>query len=139
MLETYLVSLGVAVRPIWVAEAKYSRISRHAESSAALPRELAKQLLPFLAYLGARQYQDAEVWIDDALREQPRFHASIRVKVSLCGLLGRNEEARDLLGRLLDLQPGLTIAAWAAHAATFLAPETKALMIVGLRQAGLPE
>jgi len=92
-----------------------------------------------LAYLGARQYQDAEVWIDDALREQPRFHASIRVKVSLCGLLGRNEEARDLLGRLLDLQPGLTIAAWAAHAATFLAPETKALMIVGLRQAGLPE
>jgi hypothetical protein len=44
-----------------------------------------------------------------------------------------------LLGRLLDLQPGLTIAAWAAHAATFLAPETKARMIVGLRQAGLPE
>jgi len=92
-----------------------------------------------LAYLGARQYQDAEVWIDDALREQPRFHASFRVKVSLCGLLGKNEEARDWLGRLLDLQPGLTIAAWAAHAATFLAPETKALMIVGLRQAGLPE
>src|SRR5438270_7009692 len=26
-----------------------------------------------LAYLGARQYQDADVWIDDALREQPRF------------------------------------------------------------------
>jgi len=92
-----------------------------------------------LAYLGARQYHDAEVWIDDALREQPRFHASFRVKVSLCGLLGRNEEARDWLVRLLDLQPGLTIAAWAAHAATFLAPETKALMIEGLRKAGLPE
>ena len=92
-----------------------------------------------LAYLGARQYHDAEVWIDDALREQPRFHASFRVKVSLCGLLGRNEEARDWLVRLLDLQPGLTIAAWAAHAATFLAPETKALMIEGLRKGGLPE
>lgn len=92
-----------------------------------------------LAYLGARQYQGAEGWIDDALREQPKFHASFRVKVSLCGLLGKNEEARDWLGRLLDLQPGLTIAAWAAHAGTFLAPETKALMIVGLRQAGLPE
>lgn len=92
-----------------------------------------------LAYLGARQYQDAEVWIDAALREQPRFHASFRVKVALCGLLGRNEEARDWLGRLLDLQPGLTIAAWAAHVATFLNAETKALMIEGLRQAGLPD
>src|SRR3954452_21185103 len=92
-----------------------------------------------LAYLGARQYQDADVWIDDALREQPRFHASFRVKVSLCGLLGKNEEARVWLGRLLALQPGLTIAAWAAHAATFLAPETKALMIEGLRKGGLPE
>jgi hypothetical protein len=38
MLETYFVSLGVAVRPICVALEKYSRISRHAESSAALPR-----------------------------------------------------------------------------------------------------
>src|ERR1022692_3775571 len=38
MLETYFVSFGVAVRPICVAEEKYSRISRHAESSAALPR-----------------------------------------------------------------------------------------------------
>jgi TolB-like protein/class 3 adenylate cyclase len=92
-----------------------------------------------LAYLGARQYQDAEVWIDDALREQPRLHASFRVKVSLCGLLGRNEDARRWLGRLLELQPGLTIAGWAAHAATFLAPETKELMIEGLRLAGLPE
>jgi adenylate cyclase len=92
-----------------------------------------------LAYLGARQYQDAEVWIDDALREQPRLHASFRVKLSLCGLLGRNEEAQRWLGRLLELQPGLTIAAWAAHAATFLAPETKSLMIEGLRLAGLPE
>ncbi len=33
-----LVSLSVAVRPIWEARSKYSRISRQAESSAALPR-----------------------------------------------------------------------------------------------------
>jgi hypothetical protein len=38
MLETYSVSFGVAVRPIWVAALKWSRISRQAESSAALPR-----------------------------------------------------------------------------------------------------
>ena len=38
MLETYSVSFGVAVRPICVAPEKWSRISRQAESSAALPR-----------------------------------------------------------------------------------------------------
>ena len=36
MLETYSVSLGVAVKPIWVALEKWSRISRQAESAAAL-------------------------------------------------------------------------------------------------------
>ena len=33
MLEMYFVSFGVAVRPICVADEKYSRISRQAESS----------------------------------------------------------------------------------------------------------
>jgi hypothetical protein len=81
--------------------------------------------------LGAGHYQVAMTWIDDALREQPRFHASFRVKVALCGLLGQSEEGRDWLGRLLDLQPGLTIDAWLKHAVTFLAPETRELMVEG--------
>ena len=38
MFETYFVSFGVAVMPTWVALEKYSRISRQAESAAALPR-----------------------------------------------------------------------------------------------------
>jgi hypothetical protein len=38
MLETYSVSFGVAVMPIWIAPSKKSRISRHALSSKALPR-----------------------------------------------------------------------------------------------------
>jgi TolB-like protein/class 3 adenylate cyclase/tetratricopeptide (TPR) repeat protein len=92
-----------------------------------------------LAYLGAGQYQEAMGWIDDALREQPRFHASFRVKVALCGLLGQSEEGRDWLVRLLDLQPGLTITAWLKHAATFLAPGTRERMVKGFRKAGLPE
>jgi TolB-like protein/class 3 adenylate cyclase len=92
-----------------------------------------------LAYLGAGQYQEAMGWIDDALREQPRFHASFRVKVALCGLLGQSEEGHDWLVRLLDLQPGLTITAWLKHAATFLAPGTRERMVKGFRKAGLPE
>src|SRR5215469_18600172 len=62
MLLMSFVSFGVAVRPKCVALLKYSSTSRHAESSAALPRwhssttmrskkvtrELAVDLLPFL-------------------------------------------------------------------------------------------
>ena len=38
MLETYLVSFGVAVMPIWVAEEKYSKIFRQLLSFLAEPR-----------------------------------------------------------------------------------------------------
>jgi hypothetical protein len=37
VLKALPVSLGVAVRPIWVAAPKQLRMSRQAESSAALP------------------------------------------------------------------------------------------------------
>jgi hypothetical protein len=57
-----------------------------------------------------------------------------------CAHLGRIEEAYRWLKRLLELQPGLTIAGWKAlYAATFLAPEVLAMYLEGLRKAGLPE
>jgi adenylate cyclase len=38
----------------------------------------------------------------------------------------------------MELQPGLTIASFAAHAATFLSPAVTEIFIDGLRKAGLP-
>jgi adenylate cyclase len=91
-----------------------------------------------LALLGAQRYEEAYPWVDQALREQPRFAAGVRVKLSLCGHLGRTEGARQCLSRLMELQPGLTIASFAAHAATFLSPAVTEIFIDGLRKAGLP-
>jgi len=52
--------------------------------------------------------------------------------------LGRIEEARYWLERLLVCQPGLTIAKYKAYA-SFFQPEVFAVFVEGLRKAGLPE
>ena len=65
----------------------------------------------------------------------------MRVKLVCLGHLGRTEDARDLLKRVLALNPGLTIAAWKASWATtsLLSPELLARYTDGMRKAGLPE
>jgi hypothetical protein len=55
--------------------------------------------------------------------------------------LDRTEDARDWLKRVLDLYPGLTIAAWKASFAATAAysPQLLALYVDGMRKAGLPQ
>jgi adenylate cyclase len=92
-----------------------------------------------LGHLRAGHYEIAMEWVDKALSEQPQFSAGYRVKLALFGLLSRAEEGRPTLARLLELQPGLTVAGFATHAATFLSAEMTNIMVSGLRKAGLPE
>ena len=107
MLETYSVSLGVAVRPIWVAAEKWSRISRQAESSAALPRwhssitirskksgrELPEQLLPLLG--PGDRLVEAEVdlvrRVDPPLLVESERQVDLAAVVPLDGLAPRAE------------------------------------------------
>jgi adenylate cyclase len=92
-----------------------------------------------LAALEEGQYEEAIEWLDRSLREQPTFLAALRGKVVACGLLGRSEEGREALMRLLELHPGYTVARFTAYGSRFLAPEVVALIVDGLRKAGLPE
>jgi hypothetical protein len=78
-------------------------------------------------------------WVDRSLGEQPRFPAAVRLKVALCGHLDRPDEARRWWERMLELQPGLTVAGFQASLETFLSPEITAAYIEGLRKSGLPE
>ena len=77
MLETYFVSLGVAVSPIWVAEEKYSRISRQAESSAALPP---------VAFVDHDQVEEAarELAVDFLIVLRPG-HCLVEAEIDLVG------------------------------------------------------
>jgi adenylate cyclase len=92
------------------------------------------------AHFVARQYDEAVEWADCCLREQPRLSNVLRIRVASCAHLGRLGEARTGLDRLLELQPGLTIARCKAfYAAMAMPPEIVASYEEGLRKAGLPE
>jgi adenylate cyclase len=91
------------------------------------------------AYSVAHRYEEATEWADRALQEQPRFVIPIRLKTALCAYLDRLDEAREWLGRLLELQSGLTIAKYKHAAEVWFSPEFLAWYLAGLRKAGLPE
>ena len=92
-----------------------------------------------MAHLTAGRYEEAMGWIDQAVYEQPEAVSSTRLKAVLCGLLGRIEEGREWLGRLLQLTADATIDRFNVETSTFLAPEIRAAMAQGLRKIGLPE
>jgi TolB-like protein/class 3 adenylate cyclase len=92
------------------------------------------------AHMIAGRYEEAIDWSDRCLHEQPRSILAMRVKIICCAHLGSIEEAHCWLERLLEVQPGLTIARWKAlYAATLFAPEILAMYVEGLRKAGMPE
>ena len=92
-----------------------------------------------MAHLAAGRYEEAMGWIDEAVHESPGAVSSTRLKAVLCGLLGRVEEGKEWLGRLLQLMADATIDRFNAQTSTFLAPEIRAVMAEGLRKIGLPE
>ena len=89
------------------------------------------------AHTVAGRYEEALEWVDQSLREQEKFVPSIRYRAALCGHLGRVEEGREWLRRLLDVRPGLTIARYLREA-TYQPPEIRAIFADGFRKAGLP-
>ena len=59
--------------------------------------------------------------------------------MALCGYLGRQDEAREWIAKLLAVNPRHTIAWFHAYASRFMSPGTLAVWEEGLRRAGLPE
>jgi adenylate cyclase len=92
-----------------------------------------------LAHVIAGRYEGAIEWADRSLRDSPQFESALRNKVAACAHLGRIEEARGVLERLLELQPDLTIARFRARYAVTLPPEVLDIYVEGYRKAGLPE
>src|SRR5262249_50023738 len=63
-----------------------------------------------IAYWVAGRYQEAADAADRALRVAPTYLVALRLKVTTCGLLGRLEEGRAALQRVLAIQPGFSVA-----------------------------
>jgi tetratricopeptide (TPR) repeat protein len=91
------------------------------------------------AHLVARRFEAAIECADRSLLHgQPRVTTALRIKIVANAHLGRLDEARAELRRLLAIDPKLTIAAVRVLFAS-AAPEFLELYVSGLRLAGLPE
>jgi adenylate cyclase len=133
----------------WLARG-HIHTSRNQPEAAIEAIQRARRLSPFdpytfygaftiaAAHLAARRFEQAIEWADRALHDQPRMVPAMRIKVAANAHLGRLDAARAELGRVLAIEPKLTITAFRAYT-HFLAPEVLELQVTGLRLAGLPE
>jgi TolB-like protein len=91
-----------------------------------------------VAHLAAGRYEAALRWTEEALRENCGMPA-LRLKLSLCGHLGRNDEAAECLGKLEEFGSEPTIACLLRGVGKGAAPALIARLLDGLRRAGIPE
>jgi TolB-like protein len=105
------------------------------------------------AHFFAGRYDEAVSWAKMALREQgdawpgstpvhpgrPDSHVALRIAAASCALAGRDEEAKRLVARLLEIDPLLRISNLKNVLGPYRQPEHVAKYVDALRKAGLPE
>ena len=92
-----------------------------------------------IANLASGRYEEALEWADRALHEFPGYAPAMRSKAIACVQLGRIEEARNEVERMVELHPGSTIAKWQASVIRYLSPKIIAMYVDSLRKAGMPD
>jgi TolB-like protein len=113
----------------------------------AQARRLNPLEFPFVNYWAARShahfaagnFEEVVRDADKALTEQPQSLPALRVKIAACGLLGRIEEGRNSVARILSLVPQTTVASLTAHySGTWRNARRFEEYQEGLRASGLP-
>jgi len=97
------------------------------------------QFTTALAHLCAGRYDDAVIWGERALREQPLYPAAMRITAASHALARRLAEAQKLVERLRQIDPLLRMSNLGDSMPPFRRPEDRARYIEGIRLAGLPE
>jgi TolB-like protein/class 3 adenylate cyclase len=90
------------------------------------------------AHTAAGRYEEALLWADRAIRENSGAVA-LRLKLSLCGLLQRHEEAKECLHVLRAIHAEPTIAQMMGKLPKGLSARRAAVYVEGFRKAGVPE
>lgn len=91
-----------------------------------------------LAELAGGRYEAGLLWAEAALRENGGMPA-LRLKLSLCGYLGRQKEARTSLSRVREFQCEPTIAGIMRALPKGVVPQLASRVVDGLLKAGIPE
>jgi hypothetical protein len=84
------------------------------------------------------RYADGLGWADAAIRENSGL-PGLRYKLSLCGHLGRDEEARECCCRIREARAEPTITGLSRDMPRGLAAEVAEAFVEGLRKADVPE
>ena len=127
---------------VWLGEPDQA-IERFAQAMRLSPIDpslFAMQQGTAHAHFFADRYDEALAWAKMALREQPDSHASLRIAVASSALAGREEEAKKLMVRLLEIDPALRVSSLLQNVlGPYRQPADPAKYAGALRKAGLPE
>ena len=93
------------------------------------------------AHFIAGRYADAERAADRSMSKRTPAPSSLRVKIATCGLLGRTEEGRQWVDRLLAIEPAASVSRLRQYWDAPLRRNLHALeqFLTGSRISGLPE
>src|SRR5260370_30938992 len=92
------------------------------------------------AHFMAGRYEEASAWCDKTLHERPDYPPALRMKAATCGLLGRLDEGRAWVERLLIVNPDTTVSSLRLYYRIMMKkPGSLDAFLDGLRKAGLPE
>jgi adenylate cyclase len=97
-----------------------------------------------IAYFGTGQHDKVLDWTARILREKPNVVPALRYRAASLALVGRVEEARQVVARILEQMPDYSIAKVRRHHEfdmnkPFKRPGVTESLYRGLRLAGLPE
>ena len=127
---------------MWLGEADRAveRFAHAMRLSPIDPGLFAMQQGTAHAHFFSGRYDEALAWAKMALREQPVSHTALRIGAASCALSGRDEEAKKLMARLLEIDPALRISSFLQNVlGPYRHPEHAAKYADALRKAGLPE
>jgi adenylate cyclase len=114
----------------------------HAQRAIRLSPFDPQRNLPYVglayAHFAAGRFEETVAAASLATQANPRFIVPIILHAAALGSLDRREDATTVVQRLLELQPGLTVAT-AILSARYVNPENIAALEKALRRAGLPE
>ena len=91
----------------------------------------------FIEFLDHR-FEAALPWGERSLRGNPRFPSALRLMACTYCMLGRLEEARGIMDRILEIMPGVTLEQTRASVPIIFDADMD-LFLEGLRRAGMPE
>jgi TolB-like protein/DNA-binding CsgD family transcriptional regulator len=122
-------------------EIALEHLARARRLSPLEPLAFAHWLATAVGHFLAGRFREAMDAADRSLSEHADFPAALRYKIASCGLLGRIDEGRDYVERLLRVNPGATVTTLKAYYEPMMRRHPRSLdtYLNGLRLSGLPE